>query len=93
MITESITWILFIIGIATSSMIGQFLAPKRFLQIVTNMEIKDEAGLFYAKHWGMMVFVLGLLIIWAAFDEAIRTPVILAALLEKLVLVYTVLTN
>ncbi|PCJ20816.1 MAG: hypothetical protein COB04_03845 [Gammaproteobacteria bacterium] len=93
MITESITWILFIIGVATSSMVGQFLAPKKFLRLVVNIEINDEAGLFYAKHWAMMVFVLGGLLIWAAFDETIRTPVILAAVLEKLVLVYMVLTN
>lgn len=92
MITESIPWILFIIGIATASMIGQYFAPKKVLAF-TNITIDDEAGLFYAKHWGMMVFVLGALLIWAAFDEAIRTPIIVAAVLEKLVLVYMVFTN
>ena len=92
MITGGITWILFIIGIATASMIGQYFAPEKILRL-TNIEIDDEAGLFYAKHWGMMAFVLGALLIWAAFDEAIRTPIIVAAVLEKLVLVYMVLTN
>ena len=37
----------------------QFLFPALFLKLLNKIEIEDAAGLFFARHWGMMAFVVG----------------------------------
>jgi hypothetical protein len=46
----------------------------------------DEASLALARHWGLLVFLIGALLVYAAFDPPIREPVILVGAIEKAVL-------
>ena len=66
MITSNISTILLITGLVTMLPLLQFLFPAAFLKLLNKIEIKDEAGLFFARHWGMMAFIVGGLLVYAA---------------------------
>lgn len=55
--------------------------------------MQEDAGLFFASHWGLMCFVVGGLVVYAAFYEMYRIPVLLAATIEKAGLIFVILKN
>lgn len=59
-----------------------FLLPQTWLKL-GGAAIADPAGLFYLRHWGLLVFCLGSLLLWAAPQPALRRPVLLAVAVEK----------
>jgi hypothetical protein len=47
---------------------------------------KDLPSLALARHWGLLVFLIGALLVYAAFHPAIRDPAIVLAAIEKIAL-------
>jgi len=82
------TRVLVITGIATMLPVLQYAAPTLFLA-AGKMHVDDNAGLFFARHWGLLVFCLGALLVYAARHPELRRPVVFAAAVEKLGLVLT----
>jgi len=93
MITLHIEMILYVTGAITASIILQFFFPRFFLKKVAKIDLEDEAGIFYARQWGMLVFLFGALIICSAFYPEIRKPVLIAAAIEKAVLVISIFSS
>ena len=86
MISSNIEWILIVTGLITASMLFQFLAPAQVLRMSYGQVPADSLGLMFARHWGLLVFCIGVLLIIAAYQPAIRVPVIVVALVEKVAL-------
>ncbi len=86
---KTIKAILYVTGIVTMMPGLQFLAPTLFLQS-SGMQVGDVTGLFFARHWGLIVFCLGALLVYVARRPALRRPVMFAAAVEKLGLVVMV---
>jgi hypothetical protein len=82
-ITDNIADILHITGAITAAMLAQFLAPQTFLRHIVKIELRDEASLFYARHWGLVAFVTGGLLMYAAAHPELQYAVVFAALVEK----------
>jgi hypothetical protein len=83
-----IAWILGISGAVTA--LGGLLAaavPRPFLLAVFGVGDADAALAFFARHWGVLIFVVGALLVYAAYDPSVRLPVLLAGAAEKLVIV------
>ncbi|MBP6530303.1 MAG: hypothetical protein KA260_09285 [Burkholderiales bacterium] len=93
MITNNISTILLVTGLVTMLPLLQFLFPAAILKLLNKIEIRDEAGLFFARHWGMMAFVVGGLLVYASGHPEARLPVISAALIEKAALVLLIALN
>ena len=93
MITSNISTILLFTGLVTMLPLLQFLFPAAFLKLLNKIEIKDEAGLFFARHWGMMAFIVGGLLVYAAGHPEARLPIVCAALIEKAALVALIAIN
>jgi hypothetical protein len=83
-----IGWILSISG-AVTALGGLFaaVAPRPFLQAVFGVPDAGVALTFFARHWGVLIFAIGALLVCAAYDPALRTAVLLAGAGEKLVIV------
>ncbi len=47
----------------------------------------------FVQHWGIMVSLMGVFMIGAAFRESWRYPIMLYSLIEKAFMVYLVITN
>jgi hypothetical protein len=84
--------ILYVSGTVTMLAGLQFIAPTLFLQ-ASGMQVGDVTGLFFARHWGLMAFVVGALIIYAVKQTQARRAILLAAAVEKLGLVVMLAIN
>ncbi|MES2038209.1 MAG: hypothetical protein V4495_10245 [Pseudomonadota bacterium] len=84
--------ILYISGTVTMLAGLQFIAPTLFLQ-ASGMQVGDVTGLFFARHWGLMAFVVGALIIYSVKQAQARKAILLAAAVEKLGLVVMLAIN
>ena len=86
MIATHIQLILIITGAATALAIGQFIAPSPLLRQIYGHAPDDAMSLMLARHWGLLVGCVGLLLIYAAFHPPVRAPVMIFAVIEKVAL-------
>jgi hypothetical protein len=47
------------------------------------VENPASVAVFFVRHWGVLIFAVGCLIIYSAYAPAIRVPVLIAAAVEK----------
>jgi hypothetical protein len=80
---EHFAVVLWITGAATTTPVLQFFAPRQVLARMYRIELTDEAGLFFARHWGLLAASFGGLLLFAAAHPAVRPAVVTAALVEK----------
>ena len=83
MVVKHFTKILYISGILTMLPIAMFFLPWATMGLL-GMSAGKEAGIAFAKHWGLMAFCFGALLFYAASHVEIRRPVVIAAAVEKL---------
>jgi hypothetical protein len=57
------------------------------LQLTFGVKNSEGLTVFFVRHWGVLVFVIGALIIYSARDPAVRAPVLAAAAIEKFAVV------
>jgi hypothetical protein len=84
MLKSSIEWILIITGLITAGVgVVALLFPHFQLRSTYGVENPTSIAVFFVRHWGMMSFVVGCLIIYSAYAPTIRVPVLIAAAVEK----------
>ena len=84
--------VLVIGGVATAAAGLNAFLPRFAVENVQQMEFIPEYTIF-VQHWGIMVCLIGVFMVAAAFLESWRTPIILYGLLEKAFMVYLVASN
>jgi len=90
---EATTKPVLVIGGALTSLAGlNAIMPRFAVENVQNMAFIPEYTIF-VQHWGMMVSLIGVFMVIAAFRESWRTPIILYALIEKAFIVYLAVVN
>ncbi len=83
---------LIISGIATAAAGLNAFFPRFTVENVQKLEFVQEYTIF-VQHWGMMVCLMGVFMIGAAFRESWRVPILLYSLLEKAFMVFLVVSN
>lgn len=83
MIATRIELILIVTGAATATMLSQFFAPLPVLRLIYGHAPTDGVSVALARHWGLLIFCVGALLIYAAFYPSVRTPILLFAVVEK----------
>ena len=84
MLASSIGWILVASGIVTAGAgLAALLFPHLFLRLVFGVESPISSLLFFVRHWGVLIFVVGALIVYSAYAPTTRAPVLVAAAIEK----------
>lgn len=86
MINAHIETILIITGLATSLAIVQCMAPRPILRFAFGVETPQPFTLLIASHWGLLIFLIGALLVYAAFQPSIRGPSMIIGSVEKLFL-------
>ncbi len=84
MIGPNINIILIITGATTAMALAQFIAPASISRIICGTAPTDVVGITLARHWGLLVFLVGVLLIYAAFHPEVREPVMVVAGIEKI---------
>src|SRR5882672_530461 len=92
-ISDHIGGILAVTGVITALPVVQFLAPRPALKLLYQLELAEEGGLFFARHWGMCCFAIGAMLIYAGGHSEARAPIVLGALVEKVALVAMIFMN
>jgi len=84
MLAPSIGWILVVSGVITAGAgLAALLFPHLFLRLGFGVESPISSLVFFVRHWGVLIFVVGALIAYSAYAPAIRGPVLVAAAIEK----------
>lgn len=84
MLASSIGWILVTSGVITAGAgLAALLFPHPFLRLGFEVESPASSTVFFVRHWGVLIFVVGVLIVCSAHAPAVRAPVLAAAAIEK----------
>ena len=84
MIATHIELILIVTGAATATMLSQFFAPLPVLRLIYGEAPTDGVSVALARHWGLLIFCVGALLIYAAFYPPVRVPILVFAVIEKI---------
>jgi hypothetical protein len=76
---------LLLTGVATCLALVLFLFPRQMLAFGFAIRSPQPIIVLMARHWGLLVFLVGALLVYAAFEPAIRVPTLLVAGVEKTV--------
>ena len=83
MLAAQIELILLITGLATAGALVLFLAPVTMMKMLFGQAPSDALSLLIARHWGLLVCLVGALLIYAAYHAEVRVPTLIVAIVEK----------
>jgi hypothetical protein len=83
MVAAQIELILLITGLATAGALLLVLAPVTMMKMLFGQAPSDGLGLLIARHWGLLIGLVGGLLIYAAYHAEVRVPTLIVAVLEK----------
>src|SRR5262245_28653477 len=63
--------------------LAALFSPHLFLRLVFGVESPNSAFVVFVRHWGVLIFVVGALIVYSAYVPTVRVPVLVAAAIEK----------
>src|SRR5262245_66065861 len=63
-------------------MLAQFVAPSWMIRHAFGEAPSGPASMALARHWGLLLFCVGALLVYAAFRPPLREPAVLLALVE-----------
>jgi hypothetical protein len=85
MLAAHIELILLLTGLATAGALVLFLAPVPVLSMLFGQEPSDGLSVLVARQWGLLVFLVGALLVYAVYHPEVRVPVLILAGVEKVV--------
>ena len=91
-IDRTLKTVLIVGGLGTSAAFLYAFAPQFALANIADLVFVREYTIF-VQHWGIMVGLIGVMMVAAAFIPAWVFPVMIYAALEKAFMVYLALTN
>jgi len=93
MLAAHIELILLITGLVTAGLWVVFVAPVPVMKVLFGQAPSDALSLFIARHWGLLVCLVGALLIYAAYHAEVRVPTLIVAIVEKVALVLDLLIS
>src|SRR5262249_6670329 len=93
MLAAHIELILLITGVATAGVLVVFVAPVPVMKVLFGQARSDALSLFIARHWALLVSLVGALLIYAAYRAEVRIPTLIVAIVEKVALVLGLLIS
>ena len=91
-IDATIKPVLIIGGLGTAAAGLYAFSPQFAVEKIAELEFIGDHTII-VQHWGMMVGLLGVMMVAAAFQESWRTPILLYGLIEKAFMVFLVVSN
>ena len=83
-IVANIEWILIVSGVLTCAMIAMALAPRFAMRSTFGEIAEGPVANLIARSWGAMIFASGLMLIYAAWHQEARLPILLYSIVGKL---------
>ena len=83
MISSNIEAVLVVTGVLTAGALVQFVAPSWTLRHTFGEVPSGAVSMTLARHWGLLLFCVGALLVYSAFYRPLREPAVVLALVEK----------
>src|SRR5438270_343725 len=93
MMAAHVELILLITGLATAGALALAVAPVPLMKLIFGQAPADPLGVKIARHWALLVFLVGGLIVYAAYRPEIRVPTLIVAAVEKAAFAVGMLTS
>ena len=92
-IVVNMNWLLIVCGVLTASMLLPMIAPRFAFNNMFGEVADGPLGELLMRNWGQMIFATGLLLIYAAYYEDTRLPILMFAACTKLTFAVLVLSH
>jgi hypothetical protein len=76
--------ILIVTGAITACAVAAVFAPVAVLRLLFGATRPDQLTIMIARHWALLVTLVGGLLVYAAYHPEVRLAVMIAAIVEKL---------
>jgi hypothetical protein len=76
--------ILIVTGALTACTFAAVFAPVAVLRLLFGATRPDQLTIMIARHWALLVTLVGCLLVYAAYHPEVRPAVMIAAIVEKL---------
>jgi hypothetical protein len=93
MLRASIKWIMLVSGALTCTMVYAAIAPEAMLRSTFGESIEGPLADLVVRNWGALIFLVGAMLIYGAFNAAVRPLVLLVAAASKGIFIALVLSN
>ncbi len=92
LVDKTLKPVLIIGGLGTAAAGVNAFFPRFAVENVQSLEFVPDHTIF-VQHWGIMVCLMGVFMVAAAFKASWRTPILLYSLIEKAFMVFLVASN
>jgi hypothetical protein len=90
---SNIEMILYVTGALTAGAGLVAVAPAPVLRTIAGAQPGDHVGVFFARHWAIVVSITGCLLMAAGSQISLREPILIAASVSKGTFVLMILAN
>ena len=90
-IVTSMKWIMLVSGLLTCTMLYATVAPQAALQSTFGDTLQGPAAEIVVRNWGMLIGLMGAMLIYGAFNVAVRPLVLTVAGLSKATFIVLIL--
>jgi hypothetical protein len=92
-IVTKIKWIMLVSGILTSTMLYAAFAPQAALRSTFGETLDGPVAEIVVRNWGALIALVGMMLIYGAFDPPSRPLTLTVAGISKLVFIGLILSN
>ena len=90
---SSIKWIMLVSGLLTCAASYVLFAPELSLRATFGVPTTSPMALIILRHWGALIGLFGLMLIYGAFKESVRRMVLLVTSAGKVAFISLVLSE
>ncbi len=91
LIAKNIKWIMLVSGVLTSTLLLAAIAPDSALRMIFGETLEGPLSDIIVRNWGVLVGLVGMLLIYGAFNEHVRKLVLVVATTSKVAFVGLIL--
>lgn len=92
-LVDNMQWVLLVCGMLTFSLVQAVFAPRAVMRSYFGEAVESPAADMLVRNWGALVAAGGLLLIYAAFNPAVRPPALIFVGAGKLAFVLLILSQ
>jgi len=93
MLGATIKWVMLVSGALTCTMVYAAIAPQAMLQSTFGETLDGALADLVVRNWGALIFLVGAMLIYGAFNASVRPLVLIVAAASKIVFIALVLAN
>ena len=91
-IVSNMKWVMLVAGVLTCTTIYVAIDPQAGLQHTFGETIEGPIAEIVVRNWGVLITLVGVMLIYGAFNLAVRPLVLVVASISKLTFIALVLT-